>query len=658
MITSLGIGSGVLTSDLLEKLVEAERAPTELRLTRREDDVNAKISEFGKIQSLITELRLPARTLGDPKALQSLSATSSNSAVTATVTSNSASKGQFTLDVTEIATSRSIATGTFADKDVTAVGSGTLALKVGSVTKNITIDSSNNTLSGVASEINKANIGATASVVDTGAGFRLVISSEKTGVAEAVEITVTDTDGNSGDAIGLSQLAFDGTVQNLTETVVAKDAAFSVNGIAVTRSSNEITDVIAGVTLQLTAKSNGSPSVVKVTQDTEGVADRVQAFVDKFNELQGLINETTKFDPATGTGGIFLGDAAVRQISQQLKTVLSQVIPGLQQASVRTVSEAGIASNAQTGLLEFDRTKFTDQLTKNTADVVALFAEQGRASDSQVTFLTASVNTKPGTYAVNITQAATQGAIAGTLGLAGPITIDADNDNLSFKVNGSVDVAITLTQAVYATPQDLVTEIQAQLSANSSLVSAGLTVQVGLDASNQLTFTSGTFGSSSKVDVTAVDTNTATSLGLAVAGGTAGVDVAGTINGKAATGKGQTLTAASGDNSSGIAIQISGATLGNRGDVTYIQGVGDRLVDLINGLLAADGAVTSRNTFFQTQLTEIADQRAQLDTRIESSRQRLAAQFLAADQAVSRFNNTLQFLAQNFSTATSSSSGG
>lgn len=647
-ITSLGIGSGVLNSDLLEKLVKIEREPTEKRLNLRQEKVETFISEFGKLQSAITALRLPARTLGNPDAMRIFSATSSGSAVAAQVDGKKAQAGQYAIDVTDLAQSHSVATGTFADKEITSVGTGRLTIKVGSVTKNIDITSSNSTLSGIASEINKAKIGVSASVVDTGSGFRLVMSSEKTGASNAIQISVLDDDANSLDNNGLSRLAFNPSASNLTETVEAKDATFTVNGVSVSRATNTISDVIEGVTLNLTAKTSGSPVTLKVAQDTAGVADRVEEFVNKYNELQSLVAELTKFDPASKEGGVFLGDAAVRTINNQLKSTLSQLIPGLENASVRTLSEAGITTNAQTGQLQLDRQRFISKLESSPNDMVALFAEQGRTSDSQVEFLTSSINTKAGTYAVNVSQLATQGQFTGTVGLGDPVVIDADNRNFTLRVNNQTSVAITLTDGSY-TPEALVQEIQLQLNGNNALKAAERSVSVELDASNQLVFKTGDFGSNAKIDVTAVGANTAATLGLAVAEGAAGLDVVGTINGKAATGKGQVLTAGSGDDSSGISLRIGGGALGDRGAVTYIQGIGDRTVDLVNSFLSAKGVVSVRNEFYQKQLKEISAERVKLDLRVESLQKRLAAQFLAADSLVGQLKSTMTYLENQFS---------
>ena len=77
-VSSVGIGSGVLTSDLIDQLVEAERAPTEKRLDFKEEEITTELSIFGQIQSAVTDLRLPSRTLADPDLFQTLNASSGN----------------------------------------------------------------------------------------------------------------------------------------------------------------------------------------------------------------------------------------------------------------------------------------------------------------------------------------------------------------------------------------------------------------------------------------------------------------------------------------------------------------------------------------------------------------------------------------------------
>ncbi|MEQ5837477.1 flagellar filament capping protein FliD [Marinobacter sp. NFXS9] len=643
-ISSLGIGSGVLTSDLVDQLVEAEQKPTANRLDSKEKETEALISAYGTLRSAITELRLPMRQLSSVENLKAFSATSSNEDVSVSVDSATASRGNYTIQVDSLAQAQSLASGTFADRDSTGIGTGRISLSVGGEVKNIDIDSSNNTLQGIADAINDADIGASAGVIDTGDGYRLVLSSDETGTDNAIRISVNDSDGNNTDGSGLSQFVFNDTTQNLTETVAAQDAVVQVNGITITRSSNTIENVVDGLTFDV--KAEGVTSTVKVTQDTGAVADRVQSFVDKFNALQQTIQGLAGYNAETQQGGLLSGDATVRNIQNQLRNMLTGVVPGLEDAGVRSLADVGITTDYKTGQLSFDASKFQTQLEKYPDDVAALFGEQGRASDSQVEFIGSNLNTEPGEYSINVTQAATQGALTGANAGTGSVTIDGNNDNLSFKIDGSTSVSIQLTAGTY-TRDELAAEIQSQLNSSGSLSASGKKVQVEFDStSGALSFKSGAYGSDSNVSITSVDTNSAADLGLSVATGTAGKDVAGTINGQRATGEGQLLYVEGTSQAAGMQVRITGDATGNRGTITYIEGLGERTVNMVTDMLSADGALEARTDSLQDTLDDIADDRERLQTRIDAYRERLVSQFSAADSLISQLNSTKDYVTQ------------
>jgi len=646
-ISSVGIGSGVLTSELIDKLAGAERAPTEARLDNKESEINAELSVFGLIQSAITELRLPARTLSNPDLFDSKSATSGSSAFSAVVDSSSASTGSYQLEVNALAVSQTLTTRTLLnDSDTTALGTGSLSITVGGTTANVVIDSSNNTLEGIAAAINEeSSLGVTATVLNTGSGYKLVLNSDETGIANEIEIQVTDTgDGSDTDENGLSRLSYTAGALNLDLSQAAVDAAFELNGVPITRSSNTVDDVIPGVTLSLTGTNDGAPSSLVVANDTEEVVTKVKEFIEKFNALQTLINDNSEFDPSGASeNGLLLGDATTRTMMAQVRRVLGNAVGGLESANVRSLSEVGISTDYKTGLLNFDESTFNKKLASDPKDVAAIFGEQGRVSDSQVKFETASINTKPGSYAINVTTAATKAELSGTVSLTASTTIDANNDNFTLMVDGITSGEITLDAAAY-TQEELVVELQTKINQDSALAAAGKTVTVSLDGSNQIVINSNNYGSSSKVELTAVDTNTAAQLGLSVGVGTDGVDIEGTINGVAATGSGQVLTAATGDDSEGIRVTVDGSATGDRGTVTYIEGVGEQFVDLITRFVTTDGALTSKTDRLNSELLLIAEERADLNTRIESLTARLARQFTAADIIISQLNSTAEFV--------------
>jgi len=645
-ISSVGIGSGILTSDLIDQLSEAERAPTEARLNAKEELVTAEISAFGLLQSAVTEMRLPARLLGNPAAMRELTFESSSSAVSGSIGSG-AQAGTYTLEVSALAQAQSLATNTFADSNVTTVGTGTLTLAVGDDSVDIVLDNTNNTLEGLADAINsEAGIDATATIVDNGSGFQLVISSNQTGLSNDIEITVADDDGNSTDTSGLSQFVFNTVTSNLNQVIEAKDAEFKFNGIPITRSSNTVDDLLKGTIFELNGTNENSPATITIGEDTELVADRVEDFVTKFNELRTLVNELTEFNQSNpNESGLLLGDSTVRTINTQMRSLLSGVIPGLEGSSIRSLVDVGIETNKDTGLLDFNRSRFTTALKNNANDVVALFAEQGKTSDDQIEFVTKSINTKPGSYDIDVTQLATQGTFSGTKDINAGVMIDGDNDTFKIEVDGTESNDISLTLANY-TATELVTELQQQINADTNLSAAGVSMVVGLDSSNQLTFTSTSYGSSSTVNFTSVDTDTLNDLGIDAIAGVDGLDVEGTINGQTAIGAGQQLSLSGDDDAAGLVVNVLGGATGNRGQATFIEGIGDRFVELVTGYIGVDGILTSRTDGLNAQMAEISEQRASLDVRVESLRSRLVQQFTSADLIINRLNSTADFISR------------
>ena len=645
-ISSLGLGSGVLNSDLVDQLVQAERAPTENRLTQKTEQTQALLSAYGKLRSAVTELRLPMRQLSAPDNLKAFSASSSNEGIGVSVDSTKASRGTYSVEVTSLAGAQALASrDVFADRDATSVGQGTLTLNVGDKTTNLAIDSSNDTLQGLANAINDSDAGVSAGVIDTGNGFQLVLSADETGTANAVSISVSgDTGGTDTDNQGLSRFAFNtgmDTDAGLQETIAASDAVMKINGVEVTRSTNSFENVIDGLTFDIT--ETGS-STIKVQQDLGAVADRVQGFVDKFNSLQSTIDSLAGFNAEAGVGSLLTGDSTVRSIQNQLRQVLTRVVPGLENSSVRSLADVGITTNFETGGLEFDRARFEEQLKNNPDDVTALFAEQGRATDSQVEFVRSGLNTEPGRYDINITQAATQGSLGGAAFTA-PVTIGAGNDELTFQVNGETSVSVQLTQQTYNTAQELADEIQAQLNANNALNASGSGVQVGIGSGGELTFTSSDYGSDSNVSLTSVEDGSA--YGLSAATGTSGIDVAGTIGGRTAEGDGQVLFLGSGNGgASGLQVRILGDQTGSRGSITFVEGVAERTVDLVSSFVGADGAIESRTESLNRDLEQIQENQARLEERIAAYRERLVSQFTAADSLISQLNSTQDYVSQ------------
>jgi len=643
-VSSVGIGSGVLTSDLIDQLVSAERTPTEKRLNLREESVTAELSLFAQIQSAVTDLRLPSRTLAEQATFNELSVSSGSNAFSAKVNS-SAVTGDYTLEVLSLAKSQSLSSGTINDPDTTILGEGTLSFTINGVTTDITINGSNNTLDGIAATINEqTDLAASAAVINNGSGYQLVISSNGTGVDNAIDISVTDSDGNNTDALGLSQLSYTTGAQRMTENQAATDASFKFNGISITRTTNTVDDLIAGMTIDLQGTNSGSPATLKVERDDDYVVEKVQDFVDKYNALRELIVENSQIDPSNpAAAGLLVGDAATRTISSQIRNVLGGTIAGLANDPVRGLAEIGISTNKDTGNLQFNDTVFRAQLEANPESVSALFSDQGRSDDGQVKYISSGNATVPGTYAIEVTQIATQGVLSAGAPLSVSTVIDADNDGFTINVDGIASTSISLAQGTY-TRAELIAEIESKINADSNLSGNGVSVSVSLDGSDNVVITSDSYGAKSKVEIASLDTNTGAALGLSLGAGTDGLDVVGTIDGKAATGEGQILSGAKDSDAEGLIVEISGGATGSRGNVSYIEGVGEQLVDLINNFLSVDGTITAKNERLNSELDSIAESRAKLNERLLNLESNLVRQFTAADILIARLNSTQDFI--------------
>lgn len=638
-ISSVGLGAGFLTSDLIDKITNAERAASDLRLNRKQEAADAKLSAYGKLRSAITEMRLPARVMGQSNRM---AATSKNSDVNVTL-SGAAPRAQYSIAVNDLATSNTLRSATFAEAN-TVVGTGKITVSVGDKSLELDITSSNNKLGDLSEAINIAattqGVPINAQLVNTGSGYQMMLTSETTGAASDISISVVDDDGDNSNTAGLSQL----TEANLTEAVAAQDASFTFNGIAITRSSNTVTDLVKGLKFELVGASGNSGNVT-VAPDATGFSEDVQDFVDKYNAFKKLYTELTAYDPKNDKGGVLTGDSAVRNLDTQMRSALANVVPGLDGASVRSFAEIGIKTDSKTGLLSFDKSVFETKFKTNPAALMDLFAGRKNTTDPQMEIASTNASAKGGSYNVNITALATQGSLSGAA-IAAPasIVINADNDALELKVDGIASDTITLTAGTY-TGESLAAEIQKQINADSTLKNSGAAVAVSFDtSSNQLVINSSKYGSKSSVEIISVDTNTTAQLGLSVATGTAGTDVVGLIDGKPATGDGQLLKASDDSDAKGIAVKILGGALGDRGSVNYSKGLGKQIVDQLSKFLSVDGSLTVKQDGLRDTLQEIKKERSSLDASITARKDLLLKQFASADILVSKLNSTQEFL--------------
>lgn len=678
MLASPGIGSGLDVNGIVSQIMALERRPLSL-LDNRENQQKAQLSAFGSIKSALSTFQETLKKLSDPLKLSATTASLADSSLAAVSASGNAVPGSYEIEIKSLAQAHKLKSENFtSNSDI--VGSGTLTIQFGtyngdgSYTANvdkpdqtIAIGTNETTLAGVRSAINNANAGVTASIVNDGSGSRLVIASQDGGTSNALRITVSDDDGNHTDNTGLSRLAFDastGGVSNLSETMAARSASLVIDGIPITKSTNTITDAIEGVTLNLQKTNEGSTTLLTVAQDTESIKKTVQSFVDGFNALNKTISDLTRFDPNNRQGAALTGDSIARTIQSRMMTVFNTP-PSVANGGLNHLSEIGITFQKD-GTLQLNDEKLTAVMNDPGKDIASFFSNKtigaglpgvttnlAQASDGLISILNQPANFQPGSFAVNITQLATQGNAIGSS--VANLSINSvpllANNTLNLTIDG-VSASITLNNGTY-TADSLAAEIQSQINGNAAFSTAGIATTVTQEG-GALRITSNRFGSASSVDITGGN-------GLSGLFGspikTQGLDIAGTIGGELATGSGKDLSGSG--TAAGITLRINGGSTGDRGTVDFTQttetpetgaadsaGFASRLNQLIDGLLRSDGLINGRMDSINTTIRDIGKQRDTVDRRLEDVERRFRAQFAALDTLIASMSSTGNFLQQ------------
>lgn len=660
-ISSPGIGSNLDVRSIVSQLMAVEQQPLTL-LAKKEAGYQAKLSSFGTLKGALSQFQTAVRGLSDISKFQGVRATPADATIATVSASSVATPGTYALEVTKLAQAQKLATAGQASVS-TSVGNGTLTFDFGTIAggtfdtvtgkytgasfttngsgvKTVTIDATNNSLSGIRDAINNAKIGVSATIVNDGgtSPYRLVLTEANSGVANSVKISV------AGDAALSTLLAHDPAAapagQALMQTVTAQNAEFKIDGIAVSKATNTVSDVIAGITLNLVKTNSGSTTSITVARDTASVSGAVNSFVKSYNEISKALKDAAAYNATTKQGAILNGETAVRSIETQLRSVLSAPVAG--GASIFSLlSHVGVTLQKD-GSLAADSTKLQAAVDNNFSEFAGLFAAAGKTSDSLVEYTGATSKTTPGSYAVNITQLATQGSAVGA-GTAGLTITTGVNDTLIVQLDG-VSATVTLAQATYASAAALAAEVQSKINSAAGFVAAGSTVTV-TESAGVLKLTSNRYGSSSAASI-AGGTGQAN---LSFSGGgviTAGQDIIGTINGVAATSSGQTLTSPAGNASEGISLKITGGSLGARGTVNYSQGYAYQFESLAGRLLGADGPLSLRTKGLDQSIKDIGSRREVLERRMVEIEKRYRAQFTALDLSISSMTKTSNFLTQ------------
>ncbi|MGA3217488.1 MAG: flagellar filament capping protein FliD [Acidimicrobiales bacterium] len=581
-------------------------------------------------------------TGGDAAAALRFSATPS---ITATGTDGIVTVDGVANDLTNFSPGQAVTLNGPSGATVSATFTGPLT--VGSLTA-AEVNTGNGSLQSVVSAINGAGLGISASAVTTGANeYRLSLQSTSSGAANTLNIA---TDAFSG-------------VGALTTVTAAADAAITVgNGpgaFQVTNSSNSITGLMPGVTLDLLQADPGTQTTVSLQPDGQTMATTVQSLVTAANQLITDLNTATAYAPSSsspdsssssGTAGPLLGDPTAEGL---LDSVLSAIGD---QAGVNSTGSSGLVGITmnEDGTLSFDSNAFAKAYDANPTQVANTFITGGSSSSPLMSFYESTDATATGDYQVDVTQAGTQATDTGAAVAGGAVSTP---ETLTV-ASGSVSASYTTTAG--ESLDDVAAGLNQAFSAQNLAVNAAV-------LNGALVLNSMAYGSASSFTVTSTASGAGTT-GLTSATGTpqtfTGTDVQGTINGQAATGTGQLLLGAANSSAQNLLVLVnatpaqlasSGGTAS--GTISYQPGIAQALATAAYAAgNPGTGTLTNAISGEQSQMSDLSTQISDWNPILQEKQTQLENQYNAMETTLAALKTTQNALTEYFNQASNSSS--
>jgi flagellar hook-associated protein 2 len=587
-----GLISGLSTSQLISQLMQLEAQP-QTALKTKVEKTQTVLSAYQSVNTKMTALRSAGQAMTDATAWQAMKATSS-SATVAVSASTSSIPGAFTFDVTRLASAQSSVSSNAYTGMTALVTDGSPVVITKADGTAVTISTGDGSLAAVTAAINaNKDAGVKAAAVQVSPGvYKLQLTSAATGQQ------------GSFSASGLG---------GFVQLTAAQDAQITVGkGSAgeytITSASNTFKDALPGTTFTVSALETSV--TLSIGTDSGGIADKMQALVDAANAALNEIAKLAKYDANTKKAGPLLSDSAVRNLQQQILGTISSVL-----GNGTSASSIGIQLT-KSGTLTFDRdvflNAFAEDPTKVKASVTSssTFASSAGLSGS-ISLVRMADGTKEGPYPVTVTQAATRAFTT----LATSDGIEA-GQVITIGINGKTS---TYTTVDGETSESLAAALSAAAASN------GIAMSSFVDDSGNVVVRASSYGSATKLTASTDGT-------IAIDDITNGQDVKGTINGVAATGRGQTLYTTGAD---AITLQVTldegdVATLGgaSAGTVNVQAGIAQRLTRVAFGAVdPADGTLTNAIASQTKAIQGYNEQIASWDVRLQVRQRSLQRQF-------------------------------
>ena len=409
-LSALNAGSGLNVTQIVDALVDAERVPKQQKIDDAKETATVKISALGSLKNELSVFQTNTAALDGQIGL-ALSSSTSNVKLSRT-DSSLASEFSHTINVSSIAAGQvlNFDNGGSGFSSTTAdIGIDSLTIDLGTwgagpaftsngTSSSLSLTTGATSLSDVRDAINNAAIGVTASIIEVSTGSYSLMVKSPEGAENAMRITTS----LSGAAVGVMKYDPENTgsfSDTATEVVSASDAAFTIDGISVTRSSNTITDLFSGITLELdnvSASDMGTNQVISSRYSETDALATLETVVSEINYLLSFLKEQSKPGTNGEDGGPLHGDHFIRYTENKIKNLTSTAIAGYDDEEIY-LSSFGVVTELD-GTLSIDETRFREYFDSNPEHFAAVTTSMIRTGDAGVTGSAPTDLFTPGVY--------------------------------------------------------------------------------------------------------------------------------------------------------------------------------------------------------------------------------------------------------------------
>ena len=410
-LSALNAGSGLNVTQIVDALVDAERVPKQKKIDEAKDTATVKISALGSLKNELSVFQTNTAALDGQIGL-ALSSSTSNVTLSRT-DSSLASEFSHTINVSSIATGQVLNFdngGSGFSSTTGDIGIDSLTIDLGTwaagpaftgngTSSTLSLTTGATSLTDVRDAINNAAIGVTASIIEVSTGSYSLMVKSPEGAENAMRITAS-LSGAAVDVMKYDPENNNGALKDsATEVVSASDAAFTIDGIAVTRSSNTITDLFSGVTLQLDNVSSsdmGTNQVISSRYSETDALATLETIVSEINYLLSFLKEQSKPGANGEDGGPLHGDHFIRYTENKIKNLTSTAIAGYDDDEIY-LSSFGVVTELD-GTLSIDETRFREYFDSNPKHFAAVTTSMIRTGDAGVTGSAPTDLFTPGVY--------------------------------------------------------------------------------------------------------------------------------------------------------------------------------------------------------------------------------------------------------------------